>query len=223
MVKAEHISKKLGKKEILKDVSVFAAPGECVGIIGANGCGKSTFLSILAGIEKPDAGEIGFFKKEPLKNRRIFSDMCGYVPQGNPLMEDLSVRDNLSLWSRNGKAKRNEIISRFQLEEMLSMPVKKLSGGMKRRVSIACAAADDVPILIMDEPTAALDIFHKENIHDFIRDFTGRNGIVVMATHDSAEIEMCDRIYFMAEGCTEEIADKQNILEKIKKGRNKHE
>lgn len=209
MVKAEHISKKLGKKEVLRDAFLFAAPGECVGVIGANGCGKSTFLSILAGVEKPDAGTILFFRREPLKERGVFSSMCGFVPQGNPLMEDLSVRDNLSLWSKKRKEQLAEVVERFQLADMLSMPVKKLSGGMKRRVSIACAAADDVPILILDEPTAALDIYQKENIHDFIRNFTGRNGIVIMATHDSAEIEMCDRVYLMEDGCTKEMAEKR--------------
>lgn len=221
MVKAEHISKKIGKKKILKDVSVFAEAGQCVGIIGANGCGKSTFLSILSGVEKPDSGTITFFQKEPLRNRRIFSDMCGFVPQGNPLMEDLSVRDNLSLWSKKSLKQNEWLIQRFQLEDMLKMPVKKLSGGMKRRVSIACAAADDQPILIMDEPTAALDIFHKENIHSFIRDFTKRNGIVIMATHDSVEMEMCDRIFYMQNGCTEEIAEKNKVFEMIKQSKEK--
>ena len=69
----------------------------------------------------------------------------------------------------------------------------------------------------------AVDIFFKESIHEFIRDFTARNGIVVMATHDASEIALCDRIYYMEEGRTEEIADTGNVLEKIKKGRNKHE
>lgn len=216
MVKAEHIAKKIGKKEILKDVSIFAKPGECIGIVGANGCGKSTFLSILAGVEKPDFGSLQFFQENPLKNRKVFSQMCGFVPQGNPLMEDLSVKDNLKLWSKKSLNQNIELIKRFQLEDMLKTPVKKLSGGMKRRVSIACAVADDEPILIMDEPTAALDIFHKENIHDFIREFMKRNGIVIMATHDDAEIAMCDRLYFMQEKCTHELAGKEDVFVKIK-------
>ena len=190
---------------------------------GAPGCGKSTFLSILAGIEKPDDGDLTFFQKKPLTDHRVFTRMCGFVPQGNPLLEDLSVRDNLALWSRKDKKALEQVISRFALTEMLHLPVKILSGGMKRRLSIACAAADDVPILVLDEPTAALDIFFKESIHEFIRDFTARNGIVVMATHDASEIALCDRIYYMEEGRTEEIADTGNVLEKIKKGRNKHE
>ncbi len=223
MVKAEHIKKKLGRREILRDVSVYGAPGECIGIIGANGCGKSTFLSILAGVETPDGGDITFFQEKPLRDHRIFSRMCGFVPQGNPLLEDLSVQDNLALWSRKDKKRQQQVIARFELTEMLKLPVKKLSGGMKRRLSIACAAADDVPILILDEPTAALDIFFKESIHDFIRDFTARNGIVVMATHDASEIALCDRIYYMEKGQTEEVADTGNVLEKIKKGRKKHE
>ena len=79
MVKAEHIRKKLGRREILKDVSIFGAPGECIGIIGANGCGKSTFLSILAGIEKPDDGDLTFFQKKPLTDHRVLhacADLC---------------------------------------------------------------------------------------------------------------------------------------------------
>lgn len=73
MVKAEHIRKKLGRREILKDVSIFGAPGECIGIIGANGCGKSTFLSILAGIEKPDDGDLTFFRKTAYGSQSFYT------------------------------------------------------------------------------------------------------------------------------------------------------
>ncbi len=204
MVIVNHISKKRGGKQVLSDISMKAAPGECVGIIGRNGCGKSTFLSILTGIMKADSGEITFFGRNPMKEKGLFSQMCGYVPQKDPLIEDLTVRDNLRIWCRGKGWQEHAFLQRFELADILDKRVSKLSGGMKRRVSIAAAAADLEPILVMDEPCSSLDYYQKEKVYGLIRDFTARKGTVFLCTHDRREMELCSRLYLIEDGTSRE-------------------
>ncbi|MCR5526071.1 MAG: ABC transporter ATP-binding protein [Lachnospiraceae bacterium] len=206
MIRVEHISKKLGKRQVLKDAGFEAAPGQCIGIIGANGSGKSTLLSIITGVAKPDSGNISFWNKDPLKDTKLFSKMIGYVPQGSALIGDISVKDNLGLWSKKKLAENRELIEEFELGSFLNKKVSKLSGGMRRRADIACAASNDQPVLVMDEPCASLDIFQKKKIHEFLKGFLKRNGIVIMSTHDRDEIDMCDRLFFIEGGVQKEIS-----------------
>ena len=98
MLEVSNIKKKYGKKIVLEDVSFQANCGERVAIIGRNGCGKTTLMQILAGILKPNEGRLRYFGKNPQSKKEYFRKYCGYVPQELPLMEELSVRDNLRLW-----------------------------------------------------------------------------------------------------------------------------
>lgn len=185
------ISKSYGKNEILKDISFTASPGECICFTGRNGCGKTTLLSILALVDKPDSGTISYIGTE-LK--------LGYLPQINPLLDMVSVKDNLKLWC-NSKASYDYAIDRFELSSMLRKSVKQLSGGMKRRLALACSMANKPDILIMDEPTAALDIEYKQLIHSEMINFTNSNGIILMVSHEKEEIELSDICYYMENGC----------------------
>ena len=90
MIQVTHIKKRYGKKVVLEDITFSVKPGECVAIIGENGCGKSTLLKIMADVMKADSGEYSYYGKTKNVNK-----LCGYVPQENPLLEDLSVKDNL--------------------------------------------------------------------------------------------------------------------------------
>lgn len=185
----ENISKKYSKKSILWDVNLMAEGPAIIGITGRNGCGKTTLLSIIMGIEKPDNGRV------------IFSDMTvvGYVPQINPLLEDMSVKDNLKLWS-DSKDNFDRIVEAYDLKDMLGKRVSKLSGGMKRRLSIACAVVNNPKILIMDEPTAALDIVYKQVIHEEMRRFSDNGGLIIMVSHEKEELDMCDKCYLIDGG-----------------------
>lgn len=199
-----HIKKHYGRHAVLNDITFQAGFGECIGILGENGCGKSTLLSILAGALKPSEGSLLFGTENPLKKPRLFSSMVGYVPQENPLIERLSVRDNLSLWypSKNDlqQALESGLPAEFGLTALAKRPVYKLSGGMKKRLSIACALADAPKILIMDEPTAALDLVCKEDIRMYLRRYLSEGGLVIMTTHEEPELTLCDRIYLMQDG-----------------------
>lgn len=205
MLEISGLAKKYGKKVILDNISFYADKKEQVAIVGKNGCGKSTLMRIMAGILKPDAGQMQYFGQDVRKNARLFQKYCGYVPQDNPLMEELSVRDNLKLWGGIRNAQTQELLKQFQLDEMLKMPVEKLSGGMKRRVSIVCAMLGYPPVMLMDEPTTALDLFYKESIHNWMRQYVEDEGIIIMTTHDEQEIIASDRCYVMKDGSLTEL------------------
>ncbi len=216
MIQLSHISKKYGKRPILQDVSFQVKCGECVAIVGRNGSGKSTLLQIMAGVLKADAGSICYFGQEAGKNRKIFRKYCGYVPQDNPLIEELSVKDNLKLWGISPDSLSEELLARFQLKEIMNVTVSKLSGGMKRRLGIVCALADNPPIMLLDEPTTALDICYQEGVSNWIKDYRSMNGIVVMTTHNENEILAADRCLVMNEGKLIELTGDDINMQKIR-------
>ena len=199
MLCVSEISKKYKKKIILQNVSFQAKAGEMVALVGENGSGKSTLLNILSGVVRPSSGVIYCFGQR-MERRRMFAKYCGYVPQSNGLMEELSVQDNISLWTGRSGKPDDRLIRMLQLEDILQMPVVKLSGGMKRRVAVACAVANFPPILLLDEPTAALDVKHKEQLYQIMRDYLSMNGILVVATHEEREIAMADQIVAFENG-----------------------
>ena len=199
----------------MEDICFQAATGERVVIVGKNGCGKSTLLQILAGAIRPDAGEIWYFHEEPLKKRKLFQTCCGYVPQENPLMEDLSVLDNLRLWGFRKSRPDPVILQQFGLEELLNRNVELLSGGMKRRVSIACAAIAHPPVMLLDEPTTALDICYREEIRQWMNLYQKRGGIIVMTTHEESEIMDAQHCLVMNAGRLYEVADADRNMRHI--------
>lgn len=217
MIEINSISKKYGTKIVLRNISFQADRGECIVIVGKNGCGKTTLMQILAGVMKPDEGEIRYLGQEILHKSKGFHKYCGYVPQENPLMEELSVKDNLKLWGVTKSKQYEQILDSFQLREILRTKVEKLSGGMKRRVAIACALGEWPPILLLDEPTTALDIFYKESIEEWLREYNRMNGIVIMTTHDESEILKADRCLVMKEGELIELSKEDISMENIRK------
>lgn len=209
MIEIEKLVCSYGKKKVLQGVSFEAERGECIGIVGPNGCGKSTLLSIMAGVLKPAAGNIRYYGKNALENRVVFQKMTGYVPQENPLMPELSVYDNLRLWYSDKKELARDLEEGFLqilgISEFLKTPVSKLSGGMKKRVSIGIALSGMPPVLILDEPSAALDLVCKEDIRHYLQIYLEKKGTVVITTHEESELSLCGRLYVMKDGKLTEI------------------
>jgi ABC-type multidrug transport system, ATPase component len=221
VIEVKNVSKKYGKKTILEDVSFTAKQGDCIGILGLNGSGKSTLLAILAGMKKVGMGEIFYYGKEAVANEKIFASYTGYVPQDNPLIEELSVYDNLHLWyAQSGKDIKEMIksgeLKQFGLEQYLKMPVKKLSGGMKKRLSIACALVNIPKILILDEPSVALDLPYKRDLHEFIKSYVQQGGIVIVTTHDVGDLQLCNKIYLLKAGRLQATAKNNETSELIR-------
>lgn len=204
MIEIENLTSAYGRKKVLQGVSFAAERGECIGIVGPNGCGKSTLLSIMAGVLKPTSGSIRYYGNDALENRVVFRKMTGYVPQENPLMPELSVYDNLKLWYTDKAELMKELKEGFLqilgISEFLKMPVSKLSGGMKKRVSIGIALSGMPPVLILDEPSAALDLVCKEDIRRYLQIYLERKGTVVITTHEESELSLCGRLYVMKGG-----------------------
>lgn len=204
---AEGIVSAYGKKKVLLDVNIAVGAGQCAGIVGTNGSGKSTFLNILTGLRKADKGEIYFDGQKAA--RGLFTAYTGYVPQENNLIPELSVLDNLRLWYRDKKELSQELGQGFLhalgIDGMCGMKAGKLSGGMKKRVSIGCALAGRPPVLVLDEPDAALDLPGKAEIRKYLRMYKEQGGTIILATHDESDLELCDRVYALTKGVSREI------------------
>ena len=205
MLEISGICKSYRRQVILEGVELTVEPGDCVGIVGYNGCGKTTLLSIISGALKADKGSIVFNGRQAVGRPRVFAEEAAYVPQENPLMEELTVRDNLLLWymgSRKGMEEdlKNGAAAMLGVDKMLNRTAGKLSGGMKKRVSIACALSNHAPVLIMDEPGAALDLECKELIRNYIREYMAGGGAVVLTSHELAELALCTQMHVLRQG-----------------------
>ncbi len=202
-IEIKHLAKNFKSKQVLRDICLKAESGTCIGILGANGSGKSTFLSILAGIQSCDAGSFLCDGTDLLKNTKKRAELVGYVPQGTPLIEELSARDNLRLWY-DKKAMEQElddgVLELLGIGDFLNVTVSKMSGGMKKRLSIGCAMAKKPPILLLDEPTAALDLSCKQSIAAYLRHYKQSGGLLLLTTHDVLELELCDAWYIIRDG-----------------------
>lgn len=227
LIRVIDIHKKYKKRKVLDGASFQADRGECIGIVGPNGCGKSTLLGILSGSLKADSGSIYFDESEISLNKGISGSFAGYVPQDNPLMERLSVLDNLRLWycesHRDLKEDlKNGVPAMFGLADYASYPVEKLSAGMKKRLSIACALAKDPKILILDEPGASLDLICKEDIKKHLRRFIQNGGTVILTSHEESELDLCDRMYLLENGCLNELPERLNGRELMERMTKRH-
>lgn len=207
---AKNVISAYGKKQVLKGVNLSADAGQCVGIVGENGCGKSTLLNILAGLKKADSGE-------------IYVENAGYVPQEGNLLSELSVLDNLSLWYQDKVELKHLLeegfLKELGIDKMCRMKVGKLSGGMKKRVSIGCALAGNPPILILDEPAAALDLPGKADIRRYLVTYKALGGTILIATHEESDLEICDKVYALHDGRSREInrfLRGEKLIEEIK-------
>ena len=206
MIEVKNISKRY-RNTVLDDISFTAEKGQCVGIIGANGCGKTTLLSIMAGVNKAQSGKI-YYNNELADKKSVFKKYIAYVPQENPLIDELTTKDNLLLWlGSNKKIKdgfENGVLKDLGIDEFLNKQVNELSGGMKRRLSIGISRSNNAPIMLLDEPGSALDIYGKQEVNSYILNYVKNGGTVVMSTHDRDEIDLCTKLYKIEDGILKE-------------------
>jgi ABC-2 type transport system ATP-binding protein len=192
---ARALTKRYGARLALNTVSFELSPGELVGIVGPNGAGKTTLLSILAGVLEPDQGELS----------RPGSEF-GWVPQQPALYSKLSVTENLRLFARLEHAHDPDAVVGRLLEltglgERGDEEVSKLSGGNQQRVNIAIGLISEPPVVLLDEPSAALDPRQRERLWEFISALAERGTTVVFSTHNVAEVERyATRVLLLADG-----------------------
>ena len=215
---------------VLTGIDFSVAKGELIGILGENGCGKSTLLEILAGAVKPDSGAVLFEGVNAFSEPGMFRENIGYVPQENPIIEELTVLDNLSLWYASKKRSLKQDLENGPPEALGLIPVLKkragtLSGGMKKRLSIACALAGRCSLLLLDEPSAALDIVCKQELYEYYKEYRCQGGSIIMTSHEEAEIHLCSRLMIMKQGKLHEISTEltgDSLARLIKEGGNEN-
>jgi ABC-2 type transport system ATP-binding protein len=183
VLEARDIVKRFGEREALKGVSLEASRGELVAIIGPNGAGKTTLLSILAGIQRADGGSVSRPPGE-----------IGWVPQQAALYGKLTVAENLRLFARLEKCPDvadvvRRMLTQTGLEDRAGDQVSELSGGNKQRVNIAIGLLSSPEVLLLDEPSAALDPRQRERLWEFIGGLASEGTTVIYSTHNVQEAE----------------------------------
>ena len=203
MTEIKNIHKSYGKKQVLAGVDFTVEPGESVGILGANGSGKSTLLTILAGLQKCDAGFFYMDGKNLLKDTKLRNQLVAYVPQEMPLITELTAWDNLKMWYNTDRLKReldSGVLKLLGIDQFINVPVHQMSGGMKKRLCVACAMNTSPKLMLLDEPTGSLDLVCKEKIYNYLERYKNEDGSVIIATHEVQEIELCDKCYILKDG-----------------------
>ena len=206
----EHINKSFGKQQVLRDVSLTIPDGQVLGLLGPNGAGKSTLMKILIGLWKADNGMV----KVP---QRI-----GYLPENNPLYEEMYVSEYLQFMAQITNDKRqmtnvSTLIDRVGLTPERHKHIRELSKGYRQRVGLAQALLGNPELLILDEPTTGLDPNQLVEIRALIRSL-GKDRTVILSTHIMQEVrEMCDRVVIIDHGeiKADEPIDQIKDLEKL--------
>ena len=202
------LRKSYGAQEVVRGVDLEVAPGECFGLLGPNGAGKTTTLKLCLGLTDPDAGEIRLLGNEVPALARQARARVGVVPQFDNLDPDFSVAENLVVYGRYFGLKDREIEPRIpQLLEFAGLAgraeskIQTLSGGMKRRLTLARALVNDPQLLFMDEPTTGLDPQARHLIWERLRRLTQEGRTLVLTTHFMEEAErLCARVAIMDRG-----------------------
>lgn len=224
LLQIKNINKQYGSKKVVSGESFDVLEGDILGFIGPNGAGKSTSINMMTTILSPDSGEIYFQGKEIKKEEKTYKRVLGVVPQDLAIYEDLNAYDNVkffcSLYNFKGeelKEKVKEALEFVGLWDRRKDLPSKFSGGMKRRLNIACAIAHNPKLLIMDEPTVGIDPQSRNNILETIKTLNRRGTTVIYTSHYMEEIDaLCNRIVLIDKGSILEDLNKEAYKNKYK-------
>ncbi len=202
-----NVSVYFGNLKALNNVSFTVREGEIFGLIGPNGSGKTTALKVLCGLIIPDEGSILLNNRPIDVKERGFKNMIGYCPQENSFFEKLTVRENLRYFANLYDVEENvenlmkSICKSLGIYDKFNELAENLSGGMKRRLNIACALLHDPKFLLMDEPSIELDPVSRNELWKLIK-FINRSGTtIILASNLMEEVEfLCDRAVFLERG-----------------------
>jgi ABC-2 type transport system ATP-binding protein len=208
MLNARGLCKSYGNLKAVQDVSVSIAAGEIVGLLGPNGAGKSTTVAMLCGITTPDAGVVSVDGVAPAGGAHAAKSLVGLVPQDLALIEELPALDNImlfgSLYRMRGGLLRTRAIEALELVGLANRARGRpatFSGGMKRRLNIACALVHDPKVLVLDEPTVGIDPQSRNHIFENLKTLRSRGKALLYTTHYMEEAErLCDRIIIIDHG-----------------------
>lgn len=203
MITIKNINKKFGRAVVLKDISVSFDKGECIALIGPNGCGKTTLIKSILGMVLPESGDILFEEKSVLK-QYAYRDKIGYMPQIGRYPDNMTIGQVIEMIKhiRNTKVDLDEeLIKSFELESIAGKKMNTLSGGTTQKVSAALAFLFNPEVLILDEPTAGLDPLASEILKEKIASEKKKGKLILITSHLLSELDdMISQIIFMQDG-----------------------
>ena len=228
LIEVQNFKKSFGEKRIHNGVTFFVRKGECMGLVGGSGAGKSVILRTLIGLERPDSGEIRIDDKSIIGLDEIaFTEIrkkVAYAFQGGALFDSMTVRENLSyplqqhttMTAKQVLDKVKNQLNEFGLLDALDLYPSELSGGMQKRVGLARAMMLDPEIILYDEPTAGLDPYNTIKIQDLIVRLKEKGVTSILVTHDiPTALNVCDKIAFLKDKVIAEQGTIEQLQEQI--------
>ncbi|GAB4350156.1 MAG: ATP-binding cassette domain-containing protein [Gammaproteobacteria bacterium] len=208
VVVAHALTKRFGLAEVVRGIDFSIPAGSCFGLLGPNGAGKTTTLRMIQGVSDPTAGELRVLGRAmPREGRQVRARM-GIVPQTDNLDPDFTVVENLTVYAayfgisaRSVRGRIDDLVEFVELRDKRNVRIDTLSGGMKRRLSIARALVNDPELLILDEPTTGLDPQVRHMIWARLRDLKQAGKTLLLTTHYMEEAQrLCDELIVMDKG-----------------------
>lgn len=203
MIEIQNITKKFGKLAALQDINLSFQKGECIALIGPNGCGKTTLIKAILGMVIPDTGAITFNKKSILGNY-LYRENIGYMPQIGRYPDNMTIGQIIEMIKKVRNTSTNldeELIHAFELEKMFDKQMRTLSGGTTQKVSAVLAFLFNPEVLILDEPTAGLDPLASEILKEKIIREKEKGKLILITSHLLSELDdLITEIIFMQDG-----------------------
>ncbi|PTX64994.1 ABC-2 type transport system ATP-binding protein [Melghirimyces profundicolus] len=206
VIRLDSLTKRFGAFTAVDGVSLEVKEGEVCGLIGANGAGKTTLIRMICGILRPTRGEGSVLGYDIVKERDAIRHRIGYMSQKFSLYSDMTVEENLRFFAglypvKGSSADRvEELLERFDLEEMKKQRVENLAGGWRQRVAFASSMIHSPSLLILDEPTSGVDPVTRRSFWDLLYGLAEEGTTVLVTTHYMSEAEQCDRVAMLNRG-----------------------
>ncbi|KEH95886.1 ABC transporter ATP-binding protein [Clostridium novyi] len=223
ILEAKNIVKRYGEYLAIDNASLSVMEGQIFGLLGPNGAGKTTMINIIVGLLKSYSGEVNVFGKDLLKNEMYIKSQIGIAPQEVALFQDLTAYENVTFFGRlyglKGKELKDGVKEALEFtglwDRRKDYP-KQYSGGMKRRLNIACAIVHKPKLIIMDEPTVGIDPQSRKHILNSIKKLNKMGSTIIYTSHYMEEIEeLCDEIVIMDKGKVIAKGTKEELKELI--------
>jgi ABC-2 type transport system ATP-binding protein len=217
-VEIVHVARRFGPVQALAGVDLTVEAGEFFGLLGPNGAGKTTLISILAGLTRADSGDARVLGHDVVEDYRRARRLLGVVPQELVFDPFFTVRETLEIQSgyfgiRDNDDWIDEILHHLDLTARADANMRALSGGMKRRVLIGQALVHKPPVIVLDEPTAGVDVELRQSLWAFIRKLNRDGHTIILTTHYLEEAEaLCERIAMLKAGKVVALDTKRNLL-----------
>lgn len=201
-ISVQDFRKRYGNHVAVDGISFTARRGEIFGLLGPNGAGKTTTLECLAGLRRPDGGKLEVLGVDPSRQPGRLHNLIGVQLQSGALPDDMPPGEAMRFFCAYHRvAPRYDLLERLGLGHKRNAPYRQLSTGLQRRLALALAIAHRPPVVILDEPTAGLDVGSRAELHTLMNELRGEGTAIILATHDMAEAEkMADRVAILLHG-----------------------